>query len=295
MNVYFETNDNLISPVLDTNKFSVISIENDINNGSLSNSDIVVTNFGSGYDSDVYSLSDINQGPNTKVFTVSSPDVGDNVATLGCNVHSNGSINQVFVVNGGAGYLTTPGVTVNDGGPDDSLEETPVEGTGLVVNVIGEGAKGENMTTADKTHSRGGNLRTRYITRRVTLEENFDAKDVRVYVNAYKPRGADIHVYYKILSDSDVEPFDEKPYVLMQQETATSSFSLNENDVKTFTFRTKDQFVSYTDSEGQKYNDFKTFAIKIGFTLNRGDQTTFIGIPRVSDVRAIALDSVGIP
>ena len=151
------------------------------------------------------------------------------------------------------------------------------------------------MTTADKTHSRGGNLRTRYITRRVTLEENFDAKDIRVYVNAYKPRGADIHVYYKILSDSDVEPFDEKPYVLMEQETTSSSFSLNENDVKTFTFRTKDQFVSYTDSEGQKYNDFKTFAIKIGFTLNRDDQTTFIGIPRVSDVRAIALDSVGIP
>ena len=54
MNVYFETNNNLISPVLDTNKFSVISIENDINNGSLSNSDVVVTNFGSGYDSDVY-------------------------------------------------------------------------------------------------------------------------------------------------------------------------------------------------------------------------------------------------
>ena len=295
MNVYFETNNNLISPVLDTNKFSVISIENDINNGSLSNSDVVVTNFGSGYDSDVYSLSDINEGPNTSVFTVSSPDVGENVATLGCNVHSNGSINQVFVVNGGAGYLTTPTVTVNDGGPDDSLEETPVEGTGLVVNIIGEGAKGENMTTADKTHSRGGNLRTRYITRRVTLEENFDAKDVRVYVNAYKPRGADIHVYYKILSDSDVEPFDEKPYVLMEQETTSSSFSLNENDVKTFTFRTKDQFVSYTDSEGQKYNDFKTFAIKIGFTLNRDDQTTFIGIPRVSDVRAIALDSVGIP
>ena len=295
MNVYFETNNNLISPVLDTNKFSVISIENDINNGSLSNSDVVVTNFGSGYDSDVYSLSDINEGPNTNVFTVSSPDVGDNVATLGCNVHSNGSINQVFVVNAGAGYLTTPTVTVNDGGPDDSLEETPVEGTGLVVNIIGEGAKGENMTTADKTHSRGGNLRTRYITRRVTLEENFDAKDIRVYVNAYKPRGADIHVYYKILSDSDVEPFDEKPYVLMEQETTSSSFSLNENDVKTFTFRTKDQFVSYTDSEGQKYNDFKTFAIKIGFTLNRDDQTTFIGIPRVSDVRAIALDSVGIP
>ena len=44
-----------------------------------------------------------------------------------------------------------------------------------------------------------------------------------------------------------------------------------------------------------KYNDFKTFAVKIGFTLDRVSQDTFIGIPRISDIRVIALDSVGVP
>ena len=81
----------------------------------------------------------------------------------------------------------------------------------------------------------------------------------------------------------------------MEQETTDGQFSLNENDVKTFTFKTKEQFINYTDSAGQKYNDFKTFAVKIGFTLDRVSQDTFIGIPRISDVRVIALDSVGVP
>ena len=65
--------------------------------------------------------------------------------------------------------------------------------------------------------------------------------------------------------------------------------------MKTFTFKTKEQFINYTDSSGQKYNDFKTFAVKIGFTLDRVSQDTFIGIPRISDIRVIALDSVGVP
>ena len=82
---------------------------------------------------------------------------------------------------------------------------------------------------------------------------------------------------------------------IRDRETTDGQFSLNENDVKTFTFKTKDQFISYTDSAGQKYNDFKTFSVKVAFTLDRVDQDTFIGVPRISDIRAIALDSVGVP
>ena len=147
--------------------------------------------------------------------------------TLICNKVV-GSVSNVITVSAGSGYLTTPTITI-------SAPSHPSTDTQAVANVVGE-----NSTS-------GGNINTRYISRRVTLEENFEAKDVRVYVNAYKPRGADIHVYYKILSDSDVEPFDEKPYVLMEQETTSSSFSLNENDVKTITIITKDKFISYTD------------------------------------------------
>ena len=294
MNVYFETNDSLITPLLDTTKFGVITVENIVNNGSIANDDLVLVDIGSGYTTDVHTGSNPANPANTSVFTVSNPDIGDNVATLGATVHTgNGSLSSIFVVSGGSGYLTKPSVTINDGGTSDPADN--IQGSGGIIEIIGEGSKGENMSTADVTHSRGGNLSAKYITRRITLDENFDAKDIRVYVNGYKPRGSNIHVYYKVLSDTDTETFDEKPYVLMEQETTDGQFSLNENDVKTFTFKTKEQFINYTDSAGQKYNDFKTFAVKIGFTLDRVSQDTFIGIPRISDIRVIALDSVGVP
>jgi len=281
INVYFETTNTLISPFLNSTRFGVICVENIINNGSISNSDIIITNRGSGYDDDLLS--------NTSVFVVSSPDIGSNVATLTANAYANGIINKVVVQNGGAGYLTNPTVTIYDGGNDY------VAGDGAVIKISGEGAKGSEMLTANVEHSTGGNYSARYITRRVTLEENFDARDLKVYINAYKPRGSEIYVFYKVLATEDSEPFDEKPYILMTQETANSTYSLNENDFKSFAYKTKDQYISYKNSTGTQFNNFRTFAIKIVFALNRVAQDTFIGIPRISDIRAVALDSEGQP
>lgn len=286
LNVYFETNNTLVSPVLDASRLAFFTVENQLNNGSLQNSDLVITSTGTGYDTDV--------NGNSSVFIVSSPDVGSNTAVLNGNVHANGSLNSVWVTSGGSGYITTPTVTVYDNGTAGDLASN-VAGNEAAVSIIGEGAKAENMLVADSTQSSGGNMLSRYITRRVTLEEGFDAKDLRVYLNAYKPRGSDIHVYFKVLAEGDTESFDEKPYVLMVQETAESQYSLNPNEIKSFVYRTNEQFISYTNSSGTKFNNFKTFAIKIVFTLDREVQNTFIGIPKVSDIRVIALDSVGVP
>jgi hypothetical protein len=282
INVYFETTNTLISPFINSNRFGAILVENIINNGSISNSNIIITDRGSGYDDDLLA--------NTSVFVVSPPDIGSNVATLTANAHANGIINKVVVNNGGEGYLTNPTVTVYDGGIGGY-----VVGDGAVIKISCEGADGTEMLTANVEHSTGGNYSARYITRRVTLEEGFDAKDLRVYLNAYKPRGSEIYVYYKVLATEDSEPFDEKPYILMTQETAKSTYSLNENDFKSFTYKTNDQYISYKNSTGTKFNSFRTFAIKIVFALNRVAQDTFIGIPKISDIRAVALDSEGQP
>ena len=150
------------------------------------------------------------------------------------------------------------------------------------------------MLTANVSHSSGGNMQARYITRRVTLEEGFDARDLRVYLNAYKPRGSNIHVYFKVLANDDQEPFDEKPYVAMKQETS-ETFSLNDKDHKQYVYKTEKEFINYTNESGSRFNTFRTFAIKIVFTLDRVAQSTFIGIPSVTDLKVIALDSVGSP
>ena len=115
-------------------------------------------------------------------------------------------------------------------------------------------------------------------------------------MNAYKPRGSNIYIYYKVLSAEDNENFDDKPYVLMEQETSAGLFSLNEDDFKQYTYKTVDEKINYTSNDGTTvFTNFRTFAIKVVFTRDLDIQTTFIGIPKISDLKAIALDSVGNP
>jgi len=287
INLYFETTNTKLSPVFDHTRMGIITIQNLLNNGEISNSNIILTNSGQGYDTDV--------NGNTDVFVISEPDYGTDRATIAATVWPNTSIKEVYVVNPGSGYVTTPSVTIYDGGNPGVETDNVASTTSMVLSVNGEGAKSTEMLTAGKEHSFGGNLLSRYISKRVTLEEGFDAKDLRVYLNLYKPRGTNVHVYYKVLSDNDQENFDEKPYIIMKQDTAESTYSLNEDDIKTFVFKTEDEYINYTNSDGTIFDTFRTFAIKIAFTMNRAAQTNFIGIPKVIDMRAIALDSVGVP
>ena len=165
----------------------------------------------------------------------------------------------------GSGYLTTPTVTIT--GQHDSSQ-----------SIATATIRGEDQTS-------GGNINTKYITRRVTLEDGFDASDLKVIVNAYKPIGTGIHIYYKVRADSDPEDFDNKKYVLMTQETVSSQYSGDYNDIKEYVFKTTDDKVEYT-SENTLYDKFKTFSIKIVLTAESNAE-----VPRLTDLRAIALDT----
>ena len=299
INAYFETANSLITPVIDEQRTGIISIENLINNGSLSNSDIVLSNTGTGYYlAEVGSAtSNAASDGNTSVFVVSAPDIGANTATLAANVHANGIINQVVVKSGGSGYISTPSITNWDTGGSVSSADNVRMTTAASISVVGEGANNTAniQTTNVVSFSSGGNLTARYISRRVTLEEGFDAMDIKLYMDAYKPRGANIHAYYKVLSGEDAEPFDEKPWVLMYQKTADTTYSINENDFKRFQFNTFDEKITYISGGGGTFERFRTFAIKLVMTLDRVSQDSFIGIPKIANLRAIALDSEGTP
>ena len=296
INAYFETANTLISPIIDEKRTGIITIENVINNGSLANSDIRISNLGAGYvGAEVgCSSSNVAADGNTSVFVISDPDVGSNTATLAANVHANGVINQIVVKSGGTGYISTPTVTVHDGGTVNTTTNVQ-SSTSAVVSIVGEGVNATaNIQTSNvMSFASGGNLNAKYISRRVTLEEKFDAVDLKVYMDAYKPRGSNIYVYYKVLSGDDPETFDDKPYVLMTQDTAAGTFSLNAQDFKRFTFKTNDEKITYINSDGTRFEKFKTFAIKLVMTLDRVSQDTFIGIPKIVNLRAVALDSEG--
>ena len=71
----------------------------------------------------------------------------------------------------------------------------------------------------------------------------------------------------------------------MSQETASSVYSLSEEDTKEFVYQTSGESISYT-SANVEYDKFKTFSVKIALTSNSAAI-----VPKVRDMRAIALDT----
>ena len=244
---------NDVSPVIDVSRMALLAIENEINNLGLANSDIVVSNVGSGY-------------ANSADVTVNISGGGGSGATAVANVVSN-TVNAVYITNAGSGYTSSPTITLTVGAGG---------GSGAVVTYNGE------------TEKSGGNATARYQTRRVTLADGFDSGDLRVYLTANKPSGTNIYVYYKILSASDPAAFDDKKWQLMTELGNSNFISLNEKDFRELTFAPgvngiANNSVSYTSS-GTAFTTFRTFAIKIVMSSSN----TGI-VPRIADMRAIAL------
>ena len=250
-NVYLRaimtSNDSKVSPAIDVSRINLITVENQVNRGSIANSDIVITNGGTNYSVPILT------------FTGGGGTGATASATLTANV-----ITGITVTAGGSGYYETPTLTITD---DTSGTES-----------------GATATVQSELNATGGNAKTRYITRRVTLEDGFDAQDLKVMVNAYKPKDTDIKIYYRVHNADDPDDFEVKPYVLMTQETDSNRISANESDVHEYTFKSPDNVITYT-SNSVTYDKFKTFAIKIVL----GSASSAI-IPKVKDLKAIALD-----
>jgi len=243
----FTSNDSKISPAIDVSRINFIAIENQVNRGSIANSDIVITNGGTNYSVPILT------------FTGGGGTGAAASATLTANV-----ITGITVTAGGSGYYETPTLTITD----------TTSGT----------EAGATATVQSELNATGGNAKTRYITRRVTLEDGFDAQDLKVILNAYKPKDTDIKVYYRVHNADDSDDFETKPYVLMTQQTDSNRISANESDIHEYAFKSPNDVITYT-SNSVTYDKFKTFAIKIVL----GSASSSI-IPKVKDLKAIALD-----
>ena len=177
---------------------------------------------------------------------------------------ANGYVSNVVVVDSGSGYTQNPTVTMST-----------VTGAGSINTAV--------QCTGEERNS-GGPISAKYISRRVTLKDGFDASDLKIIINAYKPLGTDVHVYYKVKNSDDPDDFDLKNYILMTQETSSGTISKGKEDIQEFIYQTPAETAAYT-SNSVRYETFKTFAIKIALVAD----TTY-DMPRVKDMRAIALD-----
>ena len=84
-----------------------------------------------------------------------------------------------------------------------------------------------------------GNASSRYISKKVTLGNEQEAEDLRVYVNVYQPTGTSIKLYGKLISAQDYETADQKNWTPLEEVnpiTYTSS-SVNKNDTVEKEFR----------------------------------------------------------
>jgi len=249
------TSNESVSPILDITRFGGIFIDNNINDLPLINSGFVIANSGSAY-------------ANSADVTVTITGGGGSGATATATVASN-VITAITLTNAGSGYTTSPTITL-----------TPGAG----------GGSNASVTYNGEDKKSGGNAKTRYMTRRVTLADGFDSGDLRVYLTAYKPSGSNIHVYYKVLSGSDTDLFDDKNYQLMGQLGNASYVSTSDDDYRELVFAPgstdlANNAITYT-SGSTAYNTFKTFSIKV---VMSGSDTT--EVPKVRDLRAIALPS----
>jgi len=238
-----------ISPIIDTTRFGAVFVENIINTLPLLNTGFSITTSGVSYTGNCAVTISGGGGSSANAYAVA------NVTT--------GNITSIIVDVPGTGYTSSPTITITGAG------------SGATATYNGEDKKS------------GGNAVTRYMTRRVTLNDGFDSGDLRVYLTGYKPSGSNIYVYYKILSRSDSDTFDSKNYQLMTEIGNGNFVSANKSDYRELSFApgisgVANNSVSYTTSSSS-FNSFKTFAIKI---VMSGSDTT--NVPKVCDVRAIA-------
>ena len=140
-----------------------------------------------------------------------------------------------------------------------------------------------NLTTDEGDKSSGGSAIAKYVSRRVTLTDGFDASDLTVFLTINKPAGTNVYVYYKILSAYDPEAFDDKLWKLMTQTTQTNTVALTEDEFTEYQFDPSTTTVEYV-SGSATYKTFKNFAIKIVMT-----STNTTKVPRIQDMRAIAM------
>jgi len=259
------TADDAVSPMISDDGLSVYTIRWNINNLELTNSMISVANTGGGYN------------VNTVSVTVTAANGYGSGAVAVANVSAQGNITSIFITSGGSGYATTPTITISD--PTTRLT----------------GNANASITIAGETSKSGGNGLAKYITKKVVLDQGFDSGDLRVYFTAYRPVNTNIYVYYKILSRTDTQLFDDGNWQLMTLiNSGDSKFSQNRNNLYEYVAAPgsgglAQNYVSYASTvNGQTYNRFSQFAIKV--VLATSDKTA---VPFLTDIRAIALPAIG--
>jgi hypothetical protein len=129
-----------------------------------------------------------------------------------------------------------------------------------------------------------GGASARYITRRVTLNNNFDSTGLTVFVDVNRQPGTKIEVYYKVISILDLNSFDSQPYVLMDPILLPGNGLpyTGRTDWVSDTYQALD--ITYNDiTTNALYTSYNIFAVKI--VMYSSNPAI---VPQIKNFRAIA-------
>jgi hypothetical protein len=132
---------------------------------------------------------------------------------------------------------------------------------------------------------------SKYISKKVELQEGFDAEDFRLYVTGYRPTGTDIKAYIRVKNDADPVALRNNPWIELKKISGDALFSSTSNtsDYKDFVFEIPEEnknsgIVTYANDVGT-YSGYRSFAIRIDLlSENVGN------VPKVLDYRGIAFE-----
>jgi hypothetical protein len=155
-------------------------------------------------------------------------------------------------------------------------------------NIIGIANQINNLSAAADEESAFGNINSataKYISRRVTLEDGFESKNIKVFLDVNK-QGAtadvSVDVYAKTSSSAEEVEFDDVGYVKMEVENNSNEFvSSNEFDFKEISYSLPISSIPLSDSD-----KIKSFAVKICLYASNP-----ANVPTIKDLRIVALDS----
>jgi hypothetical protein len=288
----FASSDTDLTPIFNMESISIVAGEHVINNAGISNTVISIVNRGTGYNATVTSGNSIFGGANNaqnnsaqlfrETYLANNYNVGFYYVTIGnigntsvgvgaegyavANTDGSNTVNYIVMTSEGSGYVVTPSVTIANGNA----------ATGMVRSqAIAQGETGK----------RGGNIRAKYLTRQISLEDGFEAGDLRVFIDCVRPVGTNIEAYYKVLSAEDPDKFSDKPWVRMFKKVDRTSKDTNQLIELEFRPDLLENTLQYMEN-GRQYpigGKFKYFAVKLG--LLAGDTTV---APRIKNLRIVA-------
>ena len=236
-----------VCPVIDMERVSLITVKNIVDAVEYDASDITIENSGSGYlSSDILTITDQLDNSKTAKFNL---------------------------IVGGSGEIT-----------GFNLISSSQNMTNGVSSLISSSTGSSAIVSVDSETSPSGSVADAvYISKRVNLKSPYESKDLRVYLDLYKPSGTKVHVYYKVASTNDSVIFDDRSWYLMTQITPEYVVSEYNNDYREYVFGTSTGGGVELVNDGTLDN-FNIYAIKIVFSSSNSSKS-----PKARNLRAIAL------